>query len=70
MSAESLTSRIGRSLVAMGAFGAASYVRRHPELARERLLMLREKLVDQGDDRVKYVDRGLRLLARSGPIYP
>jgi hypothetical protein len=54
----------------MGAFGAASYVRRHPELARERLLMLREKLVDQGDDRVKYVDRGLRLLARSGPIYP
>jgi hypothetical protein len=37
MAAESTISRVSRSLVAMGAFAAAGYVKRHPDRVRERL---------------------------------
>jgi hypothetical protein len=66
MAVEAVISRVSRSLVAMGAFGASSYVRRHPERARERLVELRGVLLNRGDSRVQYVDRILCLLDRAG----
>jgi hypothetical protein len=64
MAAESMISRVSRSLVAMGAFGAAGYVKRHPDRVRERLAALRKTLAERGDPRVKNVDRIVRMLDR------
>ena len=66
MAAESTIVRVRMSLVEIGAFGAAGYVKRHPERAREKLIELRQWLVDHGDDRVKNVDRVVRMLDRDG----
>lgn len=68
MAVESTISRVNRSLLAMGAFSAASYVLRHPERARERLIVLRKQLEERGDDRVKNVDRVVRLLDREARL--
>lgn len=70
MAGESPVSRARRWLVAMGAFGAAGYVKRHPgpERVRKRLAELRKELAERGDSRVKQVDRIVRMLDRDGAV--
>lgn len=65
---ETTHSRIRRSLVAIGAFGTAGYVKRHPERIREKVLELRGILVARNDSRVSNVDRIIRLLDRDGAV--
>jgi hypothetical protein len=68
MAVESTISRVRRALVAIGAFGAAAYVKRHPERVVERLGELRAQLASRGDPRVRRVDRILRMLERDGAV--